>query len=454
MTLGAVQSGHITRRTLVRRRALLALGAAGSAAVAVACGSTSEAPAAKASGPVTVVFMQNDSNTPQRPEGATRVSLLQEFSKTNGQHIGVDVEGAQATADNDKIKSLAAAGTPPDLYYTAYYFPAEFYLAGMTIDVESELKGDKDWSKQRADIVPAMLDSSSWAGKLISIPGYTNNQAMIYNSGLLQQTGVALPKQGWTWDDFRTAAAKFVKPGIVALSMGWGNTWQHWLGTTGQRPIAKDTKKITFDTPQMLEVAELYLDLLKRGITQKAADGKSGLFETYKDAKNDTVYEVQGPYRIPVIRQNKAPEFGTIHVPVHPAIKQVFAANGGHNLIVFKDVPAQKRAAAAQVAKWMNAPHAQAQMCINAASIPVSKSVAETKELQDYMRTDPAFKGFVDLAPNGWRWPTLPSYGKIFPVLDGAVASILREEVGAKAGLADAQQKAQQLLDADVALMK
>src|SRR5947207_15052125 len=84
----------------------------------------------------------------------------------------------------------------------------------MIIDVETELKGDKEWAKQRADIVPTMLDSSSWAGKLISIPGYTNNQAMIYNIGLLQQAGVAIPKQGWTWDDFKTVVPKFVKPGI------------------------------------------------------------------------------------------------------------------------------------------------------------------------------------------------------------------------------------------------
>jgi ABC-type glycerol-3-phosphate transport system substrate-binding protein len=199
---------------------------------------------------------------------------------------------------------------------------------------------------------------------------------------------------------------------------------------------------------------EMYLDFLKRGIIQKTADGKSALFETYRDAKNDTVFEVQGPYRIPVIRQNKGPDFGTIHIPVHPTVKQVFASNGGHNLIVFKDVPPEKRQAAAQAAKWLNAPHAQAQMCIKATSIPVSKSVAGTQELQDYMKTDAAFKGFVDLAPNGWRWPTLPSYSKIAPTLDGAVTSIMLEQVGAKAGLADAQQKAQQFLDADVALMK
>ena len=54
-----------------------------------------------------------------------------------------------------------------------------------------------------------MLESSTWTGKLVSLPGYTNNVAMIYNTALLQQAGVAAPRQGWTWDDFRAALQKF-----------------------------------------------------------------------------------------------------------------------------------------------------------------------------------------------------------------------------------------------------
>ena len=353
--------------------------------------------------------MHNDDNTAARPEGATRVALLDEFSKTNTQKISVDVSEAQVRVPKDKLKSLAAAGTPPDLYYIAYYDPAEFYVSGMIVDVDSELKGDKEWARQRADIFPSFLDSSSWAGKLIGIPGYTNNQAVIYNTGLLQQAGVAPPRQGWTWDDFKTTAQRFVRPGTIAFSVEWGS-YLYWLGTQGARVITRDAKTITFDTPEMLLVMEHMQDLLKRGINQKTADGKGGLNEQYREARNDTVFEFQGPYRIPVLRLNKAPDFLTIHMPVHPVKKQVFAANGGHNLILFKEVPPERRQAAAQAAKWMNAPHAQAQMCINATSIPVSKGVANSKELQDYLKTDAAFKGFIDLAGNGWRWPTLPSW--------------------------------------------
>ena len=163
--LGAAGSATIAGGRPTRRRTLGVLGGLGGATALAACGSAGggEAPAAKATGPVTISFMHNDSNTAARPEGATRVALLDEFTKTNEQKISVNVAEAQAAVTNDKLKSLAAGRHAPDLYYIAYYFPAEFFIAGMIVDVDAELKGDKEWGKQRADIFPT--SSSRAAGR-------------------------------------------------------------------------------------------------------------------------------------------------------------------------------------------------------------------------------------------------------------------------------------------------
>jgi multiple sugar transport system substrate-binding protein len=422
------------------------------AAAALAACAGPEAAPSRLKGPVTVTYMSGLAET--HPTGEARLALMAEYNKTGTQQITVDIEPARGATNETKAKALAAAGTPPDLLYTPYYSVADFFAGGMTVDVDSELKGEKDWGRQRADIFPAMLDSSLWAGKLAGVPVDTNNQAMIYNVGLLQQAGVAPPKQGWTWDDFKVMAQRFVRPDMVPLSMAWAGTWKHWLGTMGAYIISKDVRKITADTPEMLQVMELDLDLLKRGIALKTPDGKGALFETYQLAKNDTVFEVQGPYRIPTLRQKNAPPFMTIHIPVHPAKKQVMAGNGGWNMAIFKEVPPERRHAAALVAQWMNAPHAQAQFCIRSINIPVSKATLESKEFQDYAKGDPAFKGFADLAPFGWRWPALPSYAKINAAVDDNVQAIVRQDVGVKAGLTKMQQEAQALLDEDLRLMR
>ena len=63
-------------------------------------------------------------------------------------------------------------------------------------------------------------------------------------------------------------------------------------------------------------------------------------------------------------------------------------------------------------------------------------------------------KGFIDLAPYGWRWPALPSLGKINTALNTNVTKVLRGEIGVKDGLVTAQREAQLQLDEDVKLMK
>jgi multiple sugar transport system substrate-binding protein len=432
--------------SLTRKHVLSGLGACAGSLALAACGTEAPASSTKTAGPVTVAYLSNLPNT--HPEGAARLKMLEEFNATNTQGITVDVSGAGAATAVDKFKSLAAGGTPPDVIFTAYTDAADMFASGMLVDLDAELKAEKDWGKQRADIFPAMLESSMWLGKLPSLPIYTNDVAMIYNTGLLQQAGVQPPKELWTWDDFKATALKFVRPELQVLSMNWV-FWLNWLRTTGASPISTDNKRITVDTPEALQTMELIQGFIRNGIAP--ADGKT---ETYKDAKNDVVFELQGPYRIPTMRQNNAPHFGVIHLPVHPQKKQIVTNNGGHNMAVFKDVTAERRHAAAMVVKWMNEPHAQAQICIQATSLPVSKAAQASKELNDYLKGDPQMKGFIDLAPYGWRWPALPSLGKINTALNTNVTKILRGEIGVKDGLVTAQREAQVQLDEDVKLMK
>ena len=431
------------------RRAALGVTSAALGGVLAACGEGAApggAAPAPASGPVKLAYLSNLAET--HPEGAARLSLLAEYQKEFASKVTIDVEGGKAATGLDKYKTVAAGGSAPDLGDVAYYEAADMFASGMVIDVDTELKGDKEWVKQRADLYPTMLESSSWTGKLVSIPMYTNDVAMIYNKGLLDQSGVAAPKEGWTWDDLTAAAAKTAKPDRISVSMNWG-FWLLLLRTSGSSPITPDAKRMTVDSPEMLQVIEFMQSLIKAG--HAPADGKT---ETYREAKNDTVFEFQGPYRIPTLRQANAPAFGVIHAPVNPKKKVIATTNGGHNVVIFKETSAPRRAAAAQLARWLNAPHAQAQMCIKATSLPVSKAAFAAKELQDYLKTDVEMKGFVDLAPNGWRWPALPSWPKINKAVQDSVAAILKNETSPRDGLAKAQRDAQALLDEDVKLMK
>ena len=167
------------------------------------------------------------------------------------------------------------------MYVLAYRESQEFYVAGMTVDFDSELKAEKRWGTQRADIFPHMLESSMWVGKVVGMPVSTNNVAFIYNVGLLQQQGVEAPKDGWTWDDFEAKAQKFVGParpnplegGIIPLSMG-RYFYLDFVRSAGKNPISKDSTKMQVDTPEFLETMDLWLRWMKNRIIFDHPDPK------------------------------------------------------------------------------------------------------------------------------------------------------------------------------------
>jgi ABC-type glycerol-3-phosphate transport system substrate-binding protein len=394
-------------------------------------------------GGLTVTYMSDLPDT--HPEGKARLGLLAEYTKTNTDGVTVDVSGAKTATSLDKAFALAAAGTPPDLIYVAYYDAAALLAKGAVIDLDAQLRPEKGWTAQKADIFPDMLSSSTWTGKLAGMPCYTNNTATVYSPQLLSQIGVPTPKPDWNWQDFQDLAQKGNKP-----PDRWGYDWNwvlwsDWLGSAGGFPISTDAQKITMTTPEAQDTLTYLANLLKIGVTPPKSMGE--LFNTTK--ATGVVFETQGPYRLPTLRQNKITDIAVVPTPIK---KNVFASNGGHNVSVFQGIPADHKQAAARITMWLNAPHAQAQMCIQATSLPVSNAAFQSTELQDYLKTDPQLKGFIDLAPHGWRWPALPSYAKISGALNSAVSDILTGKVSVQDGLTQGQQAAQVLLDQDLKL--
>ncbi len=396
------------------------------------------------------------------PSGAARLDTLKLFNETMSEELNiiVDLSNSEAAAQGegrvseDKVKTMVAGGTPPDFYVLAYWSSAEFYVPGLTIDFDTELKTEKRYIVQKEDLFPHIRETATTAGKLQGMPSSTNNASIIYNKGRLQQAGVPFPPwdgsgQGqYTWDDFKVDLNKMQQQaGIMwAFSFRW-TRWLWFLGTTGARPITDDGRKVTLDTPESVETLEYLKSIVDAGLSPPDGAG-----ELYREAKNDIAYEHQGPFRIPTLRQANAPDFGVLHTPVHPVKREVFAQNGGWNSVVFKDIPLERRHAAAQVALWLSEPDAQVNHMILATTIPVSKKGLEHPKLQEYLKTDQHLKGFVDLAPYGWRLPGIPSSRTINSV-GRDCSPIMKGEMGIQAWLTETQRELQVVVDKDQELI-
>ncbi len=434
---------------MTRRRLMAASTAAATAAAAglsFACGQERSSGPPAATQPVKITWWSNLGD--QHPESKTRVQIIQEFNET---HRPIEVVPEAFGADLTKIKTAIAGGTPPDTYFIAWREGAEVFLTGAVADLDAELKGDKEWSDQRRDIFPLMLDTSSWRGKLTSMPIYTNNSLLLWNTDLLQKAGLQPPRAGWTWDDFKDQAKRAGRPPDVWGFELWADSsaFFSWYGTAGGRLLDETGKKITISSPEAKETAQLMLDLGRLGISppQRLSTSRSQLF-----INGGSVFEDTGPYRLADIRKGGV-SFGVVSRPVHPTKKVRRSQNGGHNLVVTRMADAAKLRAGLALAKFMNRGSSQAEICaILGTAIPVSKSALQDKALIDYGKQDPQWKIFVDEAPYGDRAPTLPSIVKMLAVLDQAIGDFMAQKTSPAAALDEAQRQMQQLLDADLAL--
>ena len=429
------------------RRRLLALTSIGAVApVIAACGGAAgQAPPAAPSGrAVKITWWSNLGD--QHPESKTRVQVIQDFNAANAP---IEVVPEAFGADLTKIKTAIAGDTSPDTYFIAWREGAEVFLTGAVADIDAELKNDKDWGEQRKDFVPLMLDTSSWKGKLVSVPIYTNNTLTLWNTDLLQRSGLAEPKTGWTWEDFKELARRAGRPPEQWGYELWADSsaFFSWYGTAGGRLFDPSGQKVMINTPEARETGQLMLDLTRLGINppQRISTSRSQLF-----INGGAVLEDTGPFRLANIRDGKI-NFGVVSRPVHPQKKTRRAQQGGHNLVVAKNKDADRLRAGLSLAKYMSKGSTQAKICaILGTAIPVSRSALQAKELLDYGRQDPQWKVFADEAPYGDRAPTSPSVVKMLAVLDKAVNDFMSQSVSVTVALDEAQREMQQLLDADL----
>jgi ABC-type glycerol-3-phosphate transport system substrate-binding protein len=433
---------------MTRRRVLLATAGAAAAGVISACaGRAGEAPRPGATQPVKITWWSNLGD--QHPESQTRVKIIEDFNATH-KPIEVVVEKFGASLTN--IKATIAADTPPDTYFIAWREGADVFITGAVADLDTELKGDREWADLRRDIFPLMLDTSMWKGKLTSMPIYTNNSILMWNLDHLRRAGLREPQTGWSWDDFVDLARRAGRPPDVWGFELWADSssFQSWYGTAGGRLLDQTKTRVTVNSPEAKETLQFMLDLSQRhGVSPnpRISTGRSQVF-----IAGQSVFEDTGPYRLADIRKGNI-SFNAGSRPVHPRKRTRFAGNGGHNLVVTKMKDAARLKAGLELAKFMNRPTNQAKMCILlGTAIPVSRSTLSIKEFVEYGKQDPQWKACADEAPYGDRAPTLPSIVKMLAALDAAITDVMAGKNSVSAALDGAQREMQQLLDADLAL--
>ena len=141
---------------------------------------------------------------------------------------------------DSKLKTMMAAGTPPDVFYMRPEDMAD--LASMKLIAPLDDRVAREPKAWRDDFFPILLDGFRYdidkqrvgSGHLYGLPKDFTTAGFYVNLDLFQQAGVPIPYNGWTWDEFEADMKKITalsgKPGFEGRDI-YGGFFQLWADT-------------------------------------------------------------------------------------------------------------------------------------------------------------------------------------------------------------------------------
>ena len=164
-----------------------------------------------------------------------------------------------------KLKTLIAAGQPPDVFWTsdawmAYELP---FLADLTPFVQRDAA-----ELDLEDFFPELLKACQYDGRQVVLPRWFNISLLYYNKALFDAAGEPYPTPEWTWDDYVAAGKRLTRrdpDGRVTVwgsnvMTGWWGEWLIYVRQSGGDMFTPDLNRCLLDTPEAIRGLKFYFD--------------------------------------------------------------------------------------------------------------------------------------------------------------------------------------------------
>lgn len=244
--------------------------------------------------------------------------IIKEF---NHLHPGIKIEPI-VTGYPDyhpKIMTMIAGGQAPDVMRIDSQFLANFIKAGALLPIDSLINRDK------VDLhlyYKIGLPESMWEGKMYGLPWGTAPIYLIYNIKMFKDAGVALPHEGWTWQDFVKAATAIAGGEGPNRRYGYGhNELDIFTGilpfvwAAGGDVFDSARTKFTLDDPRVLQRLDEIARLIKNKVFADPFEMTSADVVTRWFANNRIAMRLGAAIDILTLQTLEGVDFGVIHFP-------------------------------------------------------------------------------------------------------------------------------------------
>ena len=128
------------------------------------------------------------------------------------QNEGVQIEYVSGVMKDDYIEWLSEQilqGTAPDIFFLPQENVCEFAEAGALKDLTGMLEKDADFDSTH--YYTSALQSGVYNGELYALPYECAPRLMFVNKTILEQEGIAMPGEDWTFEDLYAICKKVTK---------------------------------------------------------------------------------------------------------------------------------------------------------------------------------------------------------------------------------------------------
>ena len=418
---------------LVLVLAALALAGCGSSG-----GGTPASPGASPTGVVSITMWHGDTDYAAKADNV----LVAEWNKAHPDiHVTALYNGSNDYALQKTLTAIAG-GKPPDITYLYGSWAANIVKSPKVVLLNDLIAKDKsfDWN----DFWPAERQAATVDGKVMGIPAFVDNLAIVYNKTLFDKAGLPYPTAQWTWDDFRAAAKALTIPAQKQFGYAFAADaseatvweWEAMLWDYGGDILTPDDKQAAFNSAAGVQALTMlgdmatvdhsvYIDTTNTKIEQTFNNGHIAMFVT-------------GPWDLPSFPNVR---FG---VQVMPANHQTIS--GPDNWVILNNGAARVSASWAFLT-WFTAAKQQMYYDLQTGALPTRESQEQLPVFQTYLNKYPGTKLFVKNMGNAVKArPTIPQYSKISTLLGQAIVSVLLGKADAKTALDQAAQQANAVL--------
>jgi multiple sugar transport system substrate-binding protein len=235
-----------------------------------------------------------------------------------------------------KLQTDISAGTVADVFYLNDLQAPDLMAPGQLLALDDYMSAS---GVSADDFFPALIEAFQWNGVTYGLPKDFSTLAMVYNTQVLSDAGVANPPTNW--QELTEAAQALLdatgQPGIM-ITPGM-DRYLPFHYAAGAQVLSEDGSQIVFDSPEAAEALEFYYGLYRDGLATTPSDA-GAQWPGDGFAKGLAAIVFEGNWMFPFLEEN-APdlEFGIAEMPEGPAGKATLAFTVSFSAFVDTNVP-------------------------------------------------------------------------------------------------------------------